>query len=253
MHIKILLLAFIFFSESVFGAENVAEILLDSANNAYVKKDYNQSLKFYQEILKTGNEAAEIYYNIGNCYFKLNQITNAIYFYEKARLLAPNDKDILYNLEISRQYTTDKIKTLEPFIINKFFRNLVSLFSSNFWATISMVCFIGLLVFLLLFLFLRNIGLKKSFFWLGIILLLISVSSYILSYSQKKMVASHLSAIVFSPTVNIKSSPDENGIDLLIIHEGIKVTITDSLQDWYNVVLPDNNEGWLLKTDIKKI
>jgi hypothetical protein len=180
-------------------------------------------------------------------------LTNAIYFYEKALTLAPNDKDIKYNLNIAQQYTTDKIKSIEPFFLKRFYQNLISVFSVNQWANISLYSFVAVLIFVLLFLFLRNISLKKLFFWTGIILLLLSISSLIFSFSQKKNLVAHQTGIVFSPTVNIKSSPDEQGTDLMIIHEGIKVTVVDSLQDWYNVILPDGNEGWLKKDNIKKI
>ena len=253
MKIKILIPVLILFTLSVFGKINAEKILLDSANNAYVRKDYEKALSFYQNILKTGMEAPEIYYNIGNSYFKLNQITNAIYFYEKALILAPNDKDIKYNLNIAQQYTTDKIKTIEPFFLKKFYQNLISVFSVNQWANISLFSFIAVLIFILLFLFLRNISLKKLFFVTSIILLFLSVSSLIFSFSQKKNLAAHHTGIVFSPTVNIKSSPDEQGTNLMIIHEGIKVTIADSLQNWYNVILPDGNEGWLKKSDLKRL
>jgi len=253
MKSKILISAFLLLAVSVFGNTNSEKILLDSANNAYIRKDYKKALSFYQDILKTGMESTGIYYNIGNSYFRLNQITNAIYYYEKALTLAPNDKDIKYNLNIAKQYTTDKIKKIPPFFLKRYYQILISLFSVNQWANISLISFIAVLAFILLFLFIRNIPLKKLFFWLGIILLIISISSLIFSFSQKKKLTAHRSAIVFSPTVNIKSSPNEQGTDLMIIHEGIKVTITDSLQDWYNVVLPDGNEGWLKKDDIKKI
>ncbi|MCD6366028.1 MAG: tetratricopeptide repeat protein [Bacteroidales bacterium] len=253
MKTKLLISVFVLISLSIFGKTNTEVILLDSANNAYTRKDYGKALSFYQNILKTGMEAPEIYYNIGNSYFKLNQITNAIYFYEKALTLAPNDKDIKYNLNIAKQYTTDKIKPIESFFLKRFYQNLISAFSVNQWANISLYSFISVLIFVLLFLFLRNISLKKLFFWTGIILLLFSVGSLIFSFSQKKNLAAHQTGIVFSPTVNIKSSPDEQGTDLMIIHEGIKVTIADSLQNWYNVILPDGNEGWLKKDDIKKI
>jgi len=253
MKFKILTSIFFLLTVSLFGETNSEEILLDSANNAYISKDYNKALSFYQDILKTGMEAPGIYYNIGNSYFRLNQITNAIYYYEKALTLAPNDKDIKYNLNIAKQYTTDKVKELSPFFLKKYYQNIISLFSANLWANISLISFIAVLAFVLLFLFIRNIPLKKLSFWISVILLILSISSLIFSFSQKKKLSAHHSAIVFSPTVNIKSSPNEQGTDLMIIHEGIKVTITDSLQDWYNVVLPDGNEGWLKKDDIKKI
>ncbi len=253
MKAKILIFVFVLLCASMLDASNSYEILLDSANSAYVHKNYEKALSGYQDILKTGVEAPEIYYNIGNSYFKLNQITNAIYYYEKALKLAPNDKDITYNLNIAKQYTTDKIKTIQPFFLKKTYNNLITLFPVNQWANISLISFITVLIFILLFLFLRSLSLKKIFFWLGIILLLFSIACLIFSFSEKKNLVDLQTAIVFSPTVNIKSSPDEQGTDLMIIHEGIKVVVTDSLQDWYNVILPDGNEGWLKKDDIKKI
>ncbi|HIE15931.1 MAG TPA: tetratricopeptide repeat protein [Bacteroidales bacterium] len=253
MKIKIFIFAFLLSIISVAKDFNHANILLDSANNAYVKKDYEKAITFYQNILKEGFVAPEIYYNIGNSYFKLNQITNAIYFYEKALLLSPNDKDIKYNLEIAKQYTTDKIKSIEPFFLNKFYHNLITFFSVDQWAMISLVSFISVLILLFLFLFSKNIIIKKIFFWFSVILFILSAGSIGFALSEKKKITTHNTAIIFSPTVNIKSSPDEQGTNLMIIHEGIKVIIVDSLQNWYNIILPDGNEGWLKKDDIKKI
>ncbi len=233
--------------------QKVIKTLLDSANTAYVQKRYDAAADFYKKILDLGYIAPEIYYNLGNAYFKQNEITKAIYYYEKAQKLAPNDKDIKYNLEFANQYITDKIKQAPRFFIVKIVYKIADLFTTNGWAILAFTLFIIVLLSLLAFLFTKSISIKKASFYIGVISLIFSITSLYLSYLQYNRYARSNEAIVFAPTLTLKSSPDENGTDLMIIHEGLKVSVTDSLDNWYEIKLPDGNKGWTEKQNVKRI
>jgi tetratricopeptide (TPR) repeat protein len=232
---------------------HIAQALLDSANNAYTKKQYDVAAEFYKKILELGYQAPEVYYNLGNAYFKQNKITDAIYYYEKALKLAPNDKDIKHNLEFANRYITDKIKPVPEFFLTKAIHKTADLFTSNQWAIISIVSFGFFTLLILIFLFSKSISLKKASFYLGIIMLVISAASIYFSGVQYNRYAKSNKAIVFAPTVTLKSSPDKEGFDLMIIHEGLKVEVTDSLNNWYEIKLPDGNKGWTEKQNVRKI
>jgi len=232
---------------------NIAQALLDSANAAYAKKQYNIAEQFYKKILELGYKSPEIYYNLGNTYFKQNQITNAIYYYEKALRLAPDDKDIKYNLELVNQYITDKIKPVPEFFLTKIVHKIADLFSSNKWALISIISFAIFVAFMLIFLFTKMLFLKKISFYLALLGIIVSITSLFFSKLQYNRYEISNKAIVFAPTLTLKSSPDKEGTDLMIIHEGLKVEITDSLSNWYELKLPDGNKGWTEKQNVKKI
>jgi tetratricopeptide (TPR) repeat protein len=226
---------------------------MEKAQKTYNEKKYTEAIQLYAQLLKQGYEVPEVYYNIGNCYFKNNQITKAIYFYEKALKLAPYDNDIQYNLSLANQYTTDKIKRLSPFWLTQGVNYFFNLFSADGWARISTIAFIGLLVFVLLFLFTHQLGLKRVLLYFSVFLLFLSSLSFWGAYHQASVVLSHKTAIIFEPTLNIKSAPSEDGTNLMVIHEGLKVSICDSINNWYKIVLPDGNEGWVKKNTLKRI
>ena len=233
------------------AADNNA--LLDSANSYYSSANYEKAITAYDSIIKSGYQSSEIYFNLGNAYFKSNKITPAILNYEKAKLLSPEDEDIQFNLDLANKYITDKIEVLPEFFLNQWLNKIISIFSSDTWAYISLISFISMLVLVLLFLFSRIIFLKKLTFGLAILFLILSIKSYVFASIQKSDITECNSALILTPTVNIKSSPDDKGTDIFVLHEGTKLVIEDSLLNWYNIKLKNGNEGWLHKEDIVKI
>ncbi|OFX18337.1 MAG: hypothetical protein A2033_00680 [Bacteroidetes bacterium GWA2_31_9] len=227
--------------------------LLDSANSYYSSAYYEKAINAYDSIIKSGYQSSEIYFNLGNAYFKSNKITSAILNYEKAKLLAPEDEDIQFNLDLANKYITDKIEILPEFFLTQWLNKIISIFSSDTWAYISLISFITVLILVLLFLFSRIMFLKKLTFGLAILFLILSIKSYVFASIQKSDITDCNSALILTPTVNIKSSPDEKGTDIFVLHEGTKLSIEDSLSNWYNIKLKNGNEGWLHKDDIVRI
>lgn len=227
--------------------------LLVKANNSYAKGNYQEAVGLYDSIVNLGYESPELYFNLGNAYYKQNVIAPAILNYERALRLAPNDNDIKYNLELTNRLVVDKIEVLPVFFITGWVRQLKNLLNSNIWAIISIASFIFTLIFLSIYLYSRNLGLKKASFWLAFFIIIISVISFIFSFQQKQKIESGKAAIVMSSSVTVKGSPDSSGTDLFVIHEGTKVWIDDKVADWKEIKLSDGSKGWLKSEDIEVI
>ena len=232
---------------------NDSQTLIDSAKVYYTKGDYQKAVEAYNKVLNNGFESAELYYNLGNAYYKSQQIPNAILNYERAKKLAPNNNDIDFNLKLAQKFVVDKIDVIPKIFFVKWIKNLINLNSSNAWAIYSMIGFVICITFLLLFFLINTVFVKKLSFYITIIFFIISIASFGFSNIQKKKLLNHNEAIVFIPTVTVKSSPDQSGNELFLIHEGLKVTITDSLGDWREIQLSDGNKGWLEAYDIVRI
>ncbi|MBW6460875.1 MAG: tetratricopeptide repeat protein [Bacteroidales bacterium] len=218
---------------------------MESANQAYLASDFSLAAEQYEQIIISGYESAALYFNLGNAYFKLNQVPAAILYYEKALKLDPADESIRFNVELANSRIIDKIDPLPELFLRTWFRNARNLFSSDLWAKAGVACFIMLLIAILIFLAASSVMVRKISFWAGVFLfvslsfsMLFSISSY-RDYSQKK------TGIIFTPTVTVKSSPNENSVDLFVIHEGTRVFITDRVENWSEVRLINGNIGWL--------
>ncbi|MDR0748802.1 MAG: tetratricopeptide repeat protein [Tannerellaceae bacterium] len=226
---------------------------LKEAEVAYTQGDYNKAIELYEETLESNGASAEIYYNLGNAYYRANRIAPAILNYERALLLDPGDGDIRFNLQMAREKTVDKIEPVGEFFLVKWIYSLQNKGSVDSWAMLGIVTFLLLIFCLLLFFFSRWVRMKKVGFYLGIVCLLAVIVANVFAKNQKNEIVNHTHAIVFSPTVTVKSSPDVSGTDLFILHEGTKVFIKSSLGNWKEIELEDGNVGWLPGKDIEII
>ena len=226
---------------------------LQSAAEAYSKGEYANAAELYENILKTSGESAVVYYNIGNCYYKMNKISSAILNYERALLLNPGDKDTRFNLEIAKLQTVDKIEPVGKFFLSEWIESIQNIFGTNAWSKIGIVSFFLLISSLVLFFFSRMIVSKKIGFYTGIAWLVIIITANCFAFGQKQKLVERNYAIVFAPTVTIKSSPDRSGNDLFVLHEGTKVLIKTKLGEWSEIQITDGNVGWIRNSDIEVI
>jgi len=229
------------------------EEAIKAAETAYSQENYLQAIENYEEILKVYGDSYEIYYNLGNAYYKADKIAPAILSYERALLLNPGDAAVRFNLEIAKLKKVDRIDPLGEFFILQWFRTIQNLVSVDTWASIGITCFILFIGCLILFFFSKWMRLKKTGFYVGILLLIIVICSNLFAWNQQKAIVERKGAIIFAPTVTIKSSPDASGTDLFLLHEGTKVFIKGSLGEWYEIELEDGNVGWIRQKDLEKI
>lgn len=213
--------------------------------NEYSAGNFKSSLDYWLEIYNSGLRSASLDYNIGNAYFKLSDIPNAILFYERAYLLDPSDDNISYNLEIARSLTVDKFQAIPVLFYTKGYDYISLFLSVNTWAAISIVSFVLCLLFLSLYIYSSVYRAKVSGFWLALVFFIFSLTSLSFSLHNKKLLYDSRKAIITTPVVSGKSSPDTSGTDLFVIHEGTKVSIGEKLGDWYEITLSDGNKGWV--------
>ncbi len=214
-------------------------------DSAYMNNDYLKAIDIYESLLQQG-EAAELYYNLGNSYYKQGEIARAILNYERALLMQPNNGDIKANLEIARAKTVDKVVPIPEIFFVAWFKALINKLSVDTWARLGIVCFIIFIVTLAMFLFTKQLKTKKISFAVGCVCLIVSVLSNIFAWQQKNDLIENKEAIILAPSVTARSTPSENGTSLFILHEGHKVEIKDnSMKEWKEIKLEDGKVGWI--------
>lgn len=222
-------------------------------DSAYMRNDYASAIQIYENLLKQG-EAAEVYYNLGNSYYKADDIAKAILNYERALLLQPGNADIRANLEVARSKTIDKVVSVPEIFFVSWTKSLINSLSIDAWAKLGVVFFILLLVSLYLFFFSKQITGKKVGFIAGVVFLFFVVLSNVFAAEQKKQLTDRNEAIVLSPSVTVRSTPSESGTSLFILHEGRKVEIKDnSMREWKEIRLEDGKVGWVPASTIEVI
>ena len=223
------------------------------ADSAYIRGQYQQAIKDYEMLLKQG-ASADLYYNLGNAYYRSENITRAVLNYERALLLSPGDRDVRFNLQIARAKTIDKIVPESEMFFFTWYRSLVNLMSVDAWAWTALIALALLIVLLLVYLFSERIWLRKIGFFGGFVLLILFALSNLFAWQQKQDLLFRKGAIVISPSVTVKSTPAKNGTDLFILHEGTKVSITDgTMKGWMGIRIADGKEGWIESNMIEEI
>jgi hypothetical protein len=226
---------------------------LSAANQLYSKAKYPDAIRKYQYIIGQGYEASELYYNLGNAYYKSGKSTYAILNYERAKKLAPNDDDIRYNLDLARTQIIDNIVTLPEGGFLRWIKQLISSKSINFWGILSLGAFFTFLFLFGLFLLSRTFHIKRLAFWFSIAAISISAITFTFGSTMKSKLVNHKSAVITDRSVRVKASPSETGTELFIVHEGVTVQVIDELGEWINVSLPDGNKGWVKESVMVRI
>ena len=253
MNVKKLFIAVVLFIALPLYGSDLNKAQFEKGVEAYSAGDYQSALDLWLSIYKTGYSSFELDYNIGNAYFKLNDVPGAILFYERAALLNPTNDDVNYNLQIAQMRTVDKFEEIPQLFIKRWLDVFALFLSSNTWAVLSMLSFIICLVCVVLFFFSSKYKLKKAGFWIALALLLFSIIALSNSIRNKNLIHHSNSAIIFSSQVNGKSSPDASGTDLFLLHEGTKVYIIDKVGEWYEIRLSDGNKGWVQSNHLEII
>lgn len=225
----------------------------DKGNYLCQKGRYEEAIKEYESVLVSQQHSVELYFNLGNCYYKLNKVAPAIYNYEKALVLNPNDAEIQNNLKFAQKMQIDEIKDIPTVGFSKMIHDFTSIFHYNTWAWISIGISTLFLVFFIGYYF-SQITLSKRIFFFGmfvlVFLLLISVSAAI---SEKNHFVNERPAIVFAEMTLVKSEPQKASNTVITLHEGTKVFVLEALDSWKKIQLTDGTEGWIEKTAIKEV
>ncbi len=244
-------LAFLFLGFVNFA--QTPDSLFKAANAFYQKGDYKNALKNYEQIEKQQVESADLYYNLGNTYYKLNKVAPAIYYFEKALKLSPNNDDFKNNLTVAQRMTIDKIDVLPKTLLQKLDNTYIKSLSFETWAKIAIVAIILFVLLFLVYYFSAYSGRKRLYFILAFISLIVVLFSFSFAYSGYNYSKNHKPAIIFSAKASVKNAPTLNSNEAFELHEGTKVVILEQVDSWFKIKLADGKIGWISKTDLKAI
>lgn len=244
---------FLFCVLMVFVSLSASAITKENADAEYKRGNYQQAIKDYTELLKQGVNA-DLYYNLGNAYYRTDNVTQAILAYERALMLSPGDDDIRFNLQFATSKTIDKITPESKMFFVTWYQSLVNFTSVDNWAVMAIASIVLVLLLVLMFLFGPNVMLRKIGFYGGCLFFVLFVFCNFFAYQQKYNLQNRTAAIVIAPSVTVKKTPANGSSDVFVIHEGTKVDITDKgLKDWRGIRLADGREGWLQTRQIEEI
>lgn len=239
------------------GSPSFAQNTLQSASEAYRSEDYAKSIRLYEQVLaqniSEGKESAEVYYNLGNAYFRNGETAKAILNYERALLLDPGDRDIRHNLCFARTRIEDKIDTSESFFVMNWVNGLKNLFNSNRWAAIAVALFNAFLICVAVYLFVRRVWIRKTAFYAGIVLFVFAIIANIFSFSLKNSRINRSTGIVMTASASILTSPDTNSRELFRLHEGTKVKLNKTDGNWIEIEIANGSVGWTSKENVEVI
>jgi len=227
-------------------------VIFFQANEAYKNDDFESSAALYLKILNEGVESAEVYFNLGNIYFKMGDMPNAILHYEKAKKLDPQDEDLLTNLQMANLKTTDKVEAKPELVINTWWKSILNIYTVDEWAKKSIYLSFIALSFLILFVITEGMIKRISFFG-GIGIFGFSLLLYFMAQQQKSLQSSDQYGIIFTSSVTVKSAPEEDGTKIFVIHEGTKIRVLESSGEWSRISLMNENKGWIKTLDFKGI
>ena len=227
--------------------------LFVQANKSYQQEDYLKALELYRDIEGQNVLSGELFYNMANAYYKTNKVAHSIYYYERALGLEPNNRDILFNLEFAKRMTLDNIEEL-PKSISQKFRDLVILkFTYNTWAIISVSFAFLFAILFLLYHFSYGTRSKRIYFITsGITVILVSLS-LLFSYENYKYVTNTRTAIIFAQQTSVKSAPTKSSEVNFLLHEGTKIIVLESLDNWVKIKIADGKMGWIEEENMKEL
>lgn len=243
----------IFYISLLIFQVSLAQTAFEQGNKFYGKENYEAAITSYESVVNSGKQSAELYFNLGNCYYKLHKLAPAIYNYEKALLLSPNDTEIKTNLEFARKMAIDDIKIIPKVGFSKLIQDFTAKYYYDTWAWIAVAFAFLFLLFFVGYYFSHSTVFKRVFFFGMFFWLLGIVLSTVSGFYEKGRMDNERPAIVFAETASVKSEPKISATDAFVLHEGTKVYILESIANWKKVELTDETTGWIEESAIKEI
>jgi hypothetical protein len=229
------------------------EALYTAAVSAYERENFEESLRLFRELIAAGHEAADIYYNMGNAAFRSHSIGYSILYYEKALKLDPRHRDAAHNLDYVSRYKEDVFEEVPEFFLRAWTGAMVDVLSERSWSLLALISFVLFLSMVLVYLFSRGLVWKKTGFFSALIALIIFSVTGLSALSGHRQIAQPTEGIIVAPSVVVRSTPNESGTELFILHEGTPVHVNESLTDWQNIRIIDGREGWIRASEFEHI
>lgn len=222
-----------------------SDTLFSKGNQFYVDGKYEEAINTYQLILDTGEESAELYYNIGNAAFRSNKIGYAVLYYKKALKLNPGFEPADKNLKYVSLYLEDKLESVPELFLKRWVKAFYGFFPLLTWSVLSIILFAVFLIALLFYIFGSSMWIKKTGFFTGALGLLLFFLSITAAIRQHKEVRHPDQAVIVAPSVLVKSSPSDSGTDLFVLHEGTSLTTDEAVGEWIEIKIIDGRVGWV--------
>lgn len=229
------------------------EELFRQANDLYNQGDYEDAISKYEGILESGDHSASLYFNLANAHYKLNHIAPSIYYYEKALMLSPKDKEIHNNIAFARNMTIDAIDATPELGFAKFSKKVTNWLTFDNWAKLAVLLIVLFVVFYLIYYFNYSATKKRLAFIAAMTFLILAGASIALAYNNYHLVENDQPAIVFSKESPVKSEPNLRSPESFKLHEGTKVRILDTVNNWKKIKLADGKTGWIATDAIKAL
>ena len=227
---------------------------VSEANRAYYTGHYDMAAQIYEKVIHAGFASPELYYNLGNAYFKLGNMPIAILYYEKAHKLAPADADIAHNIRLANTKIVDKIEPVPVLFYIRWWNNARNLLSPDGYAKSSLALLSLFWIMLAGYFLARRRGIRVTAFYFAMLFLVVSILGLILAADSHHHALNPDEAIVIEASAGVKSSPDEKSTDLFVVHEGTKVTVMDRIGgDWEEVKIANGNSGFIQTKAIREI
>lgn len=227
------------------------ESIFSSANELYKNDKLEKAIVLYEKIESQGLVSSELFYNLGNAYYKLNKVGPSIFYYEKALQLNPSNEDVKNNLVFAKRLALDNIEELPKTVFQKLNKNFLQQLSYNQWAIVVVVfSFIGSILFLL-FYFAASPSKKRFYFITSILSFIFLVVSFLITYNQYLFIKNNKEAIVFAEKTEVRNAPTLNSEEVFTLHEGTKVIVLDAIDNWKKIKIADGKLGWIIADEIK--
>ena len=243
---------FILVLVSSLGYSQTVTDLFEKGNSSYKNGDYKTAITLYRSIEAQNKVSSELYFNLGNCYYKLNKVAPTIYNYEKALRLDPNNEDARNNLIFAKRLTLDRIEKLPQSVFQKLQASLFVIDYAS-WGYFSILFSVFTALLFLGYYFSLTSSNKRLFFSSGIITALLLICSFSIAYTQYQSLMNKKEAIIFSEEAIVKTEPTVNSDESFVLHEGTKVVLLDTVDDWKKIKLVDGKIGWLPSLNLKEL
>lgn len=223
------------------------------ADSAFAHENYPVAAENYTRLTQQGINA-EVYYNLGCCYYRMDEIARSILWFERALMLSPGDEDIQFNLDMARSKTVDRITPRHEMFFVSAWNSVSNITGVDNWARLSLVLFFLSLVLLSVYIFSSALVLRKTGFFGMLVGIVLVILCNLLAYTQRVNIEERTSAVVMSPAVTVKSTPSASGADLFVLHEGTHIEILDnSMKDWVEFQIADGKVGWMPRKQMEVI
>lgn len=242
---------FIFLMTSSFLTAQNVDSLFTNANSLYKNGEFTKAIEIYKQIESKDLVSSELYYNLGNSYYKLNKVGPSIYYYEKALKINPLNEDVKNNLVFAKRLALDNIEELPKTVLQKFNANYLQKLSYNQWAIVVVIFSFLAAILFLLFYFAEIPTKKRLYFVTSIISFIILIASISITYHQYNSSINKVEAIVFVEKTEVRNAPTLNSEEVFTLHEGTKVYVLDAVDNWKKIKLADGKLGWIIADEIK--